>query len=76
LAPKILRLVSTDIIEPFAYKFNLVFASGKIPQVLKIAKVIPIFKGEKDKPGNYRPILLLSIFDKIFEKLFKRLYGF
>jgi hypothetical protein len=57
---------------------NLSFATGKIPQALKIAKVIPIFnKGEKDKPGNYRPISLLSIIDKILEKLmFKWLYGF
>ena len=81
IGPKLLKLISANIVEPFMYICNLSFATGKIPQALKIAKVIqliPIFKkGEKDKPGNYRPISLLSIFDKILEKLmFKRLYGF
>ena len=38
--------------------------------MLKIAKVIPIFKGENPTdPNNYRPIPLLSIFDKLLEKV-------
>ena len=38
--------------------------------MLKIAKVIPVFKGENPTdPNNYRPISLLSIFDKLLEKV-------
>ena len=38
--------------------------------MLKIAKVTPIFKGENPtEPNNCRPILLLSIFDKLLEKV-------
>jgi len=35
-----------------------------------MAKVIRIFKADDDSdPNNYRPISLLSIFNRIFEKL-------
>ena len=52
--------------------------NGTVPDKLKIAKVIPIFKkNEKYLPANYRPISLLSIINKIMEKLmYKRLYKF
>ena len=38
--------------------------------MLKIAKVIPVFKGENPTdPNNYRPISLSSVFDKLLEKV-------
>ena len=62
------------------------------PNLLKIAKVIPIHKKDyASLPGNCRPISQLSVFDKILEKvictllrkfmrkhniLYKYLYGF
>ena len=61
----------TDII-------NLSFKTGIFPDLCKLAKIIPIFK--KDNPllcENYRPISLLPIFNKIFEKvIYKRMYDF
>ena len=58
-------------------KFTTVFASvlnasmrdGIFPDQLKFAKVCPIHKsGSKTDVSNYRPISLLPIFSKIFEK--------
>ena len=43
---------------------------GVFPSKLKQAKVIPVYKSDDDtEPENYRPISLLSIFNRIFEKL-------
>lgn len=40
------------------------------PDCLKIAKIIPLFKGgDKSAPDNYRPISVLSVFSKILEKV-------
>ena len=55
---------------PLAKILNNSIERGIYPEKLKIAKVVPIFKsdGETDT-NNYRPISLLSIFTRIFEKL-------
>ena len=51
---------------------------GLFPSILKTGKVSPVFK--KDNPQlfkNYRPILRLPIFSKLFEKnIYKQIYAF
>ena len=51
---------------------------GTFPKILKIGKVSPIFKkGDSQLFDNYRPISVLPIFGKFFEKvLYNRLYSF
>ena len=58
--------------------FNKSFSEDPFPNMLKIAEVIPVFKGgEANDPNNYRPISLLSIFDKLLEKvMYKRISCF
>ena len=74
----LLKLIPDLIISPLLKIINNSFSSGIFPDALKISKVIPIHKGESTQElNNYRPISLLSIFDKIIEKLMhKRLYNF
>jgi len=49
--------------------FNHSIQSGLYPDLLKIVKVIPIFKkGDPTSVNNYRPISILSPINKIFEK--------
>ena len=54
------------------------FETGIFPELCKVAKVIPIFKKDDELLcENYRPISLLPIFSKIFEKvIYKRMYQF
>ena len=56
--------------KPLRHIFSLSLSQGVVPQQLKIAKVIPIFKnGSKESMDNYRPISLLPTFSKILEKI-------
>ena len=49
---------------------NLSVQTGVYPSKLKQAKIIPVFKtGDQTEPGNYRPISLLSVFNRLFERL-------
>ena len=67
------------IINPFPHLFNLSISSGIVPDKLKLAKVVPVYKnkGETFIPCNYQPISLLSVLDKLFEKvMYARLYSY
>ena len=57
---------------------NLSFVTGIFPELCKLAKVIPIFKKDNEQLcENYRPISLLPIFSKIYEKIiYIRMYKF
>ena len=50
--------------------FNFSIYSSSFPDSLKIARVAPIFKGGKlDDRSNYRPISVLPVVSRLFEKL-------
>ena len=75
---RILKDASQTLSTPLAILLNKSVQSGIYPSKLKHAKIIPVFKNEHESdPNNYRPISLLSVFNRIFEKLmYKRLKSF
>ena len=78
IRPSHLKQCVSSLKDPIRHIMNTSLRTSIVPQKLKIAKVIPVYKkDEKTDPGNYRPISLLSILDKILEKLVcKRLVDF
>ena len=69
IGPSLVKLVFPAICFPLLHIFNLSLSTGVVPSKLKIAKVIPVYKkGDIDLTCNYRPISLLSIFDRLLEK--------
>jgi hypothetical protein len=74
----LLKILNNNISLCLSKIINDSFLHGIFPDKLKIAKVTPIFKkGSRTDKSNYRPISVLSIFSKIFEKLvYKRVYNY
>ena len=58
--------------------FNHFMALGIFPDILKLGKISPIYKkGNPQLLDNYRPVSVIPIFGKIFEKvIYRRLYSF
>lgn len=72
LSNSVLKIIFIYIVDVVSHIFNLSFSSGIVPDKLKIAVVIPLFKkGDRKLKENYRPISLLPIFSKILEKAMK-----
>ena len=73
IGSKLLKLDPMSFCYPLRKIFNKSIEIGRYPDGMKLAKVVPIFKkGPMYISDNYRPISLLSIFNKIFEKILHR----
>ena len=69
----LLKLLRTCISTPLEIIYNASLSSGCVPDQFKIATVIPVYKKDATTcMNNYRPISLLSVFNKILEKLMHR----
>jgi len=62
------RIASKIISSPLCELINNSIEIGAYPSRLERSKVFPIYKGEdRSDPSNYRPISLISVFDRILE---------
>lgn len=75
---KILKICAVTICQPLSYLINMSLEEGTFPKSLKKSIVKPIHKkGDPTEMNNYRPVTLIPILSKVFEKImYKRLNEF
>jgi hypothetical protein len=67
---KIIRIAAPVITNSLTKIFNMAIISVTVPFEWKIARVTPIFKnGPRNLLNNYRPISILPVVSKLFEKV-------
>lgn len=78
ISNKILKACALSLAPILHCIFQKVFETGIYPNVLKLARVVPIFKaGSRDLSENYRPISVLTGINRILESLInERLVSF
>ena len=78
ISSQFIKSIKLEVSQGIAIVINKSMESGIVPDILKIAKVIPIYKAkDPENCANYRPISLLPIISKLLEKVVhKRLYTF
>ena len=78
ISARMLKICDSSVIKPLIIIFNTSLTSGTFPSAWKKANIIPIHKkGDKMDIKNYRPISLLPICGKLFEKvIFNSLYKY
>ena len=75
---QVLKLCILDIRQPLYYLCNRSFIEGLFPCEMKTANVLSLYKsGDPMLFNNYRPVSLLCILSKVFEKvMYSRLLNF
>ena len=77
LSARMLSLCDEYIVLPLRLIFSNILSTGVYPDIWKQANVTPVHKkGSKQLVSNYRPISLLPICGKLFERIvFKYTYN-
>ena len=70
VSSKLIKETIEHIAMPLTHIINKSLEMGVVPNNMKIAKLIPVFKsGDRKLFSNYRPISILPEFSKVMEKI-------
>ena len=75
---KIIKIAAPAIADSLTHIFNQAITLSSFPDQWKVASVTPLYKnGQRNIPGNYRPISVLPAISKIMERiLYNQLYNY
>ena len=65
----IIKATVNEIVNPLTLIFNISLSTSVVPNILKIAKVVPIhISYDKGLVNNYRPISVIPFISRILER--------
>ena len=64
----VLRSCEPELSDNLAELFNKCLKESCFPDCWKVSSVVPVFKNVGERSKNYRPVSLLSVVSKVFEK--------
>ena len=75
---RMVKICDESLVKPLFDIFQFSLETGNFPSYWKRGNIVPVHKkGNKDLINNYRPVSLLPIFSKIYEKcIYDTLYNY
>jgi len=71
--PRVLRELVEELAKLLSIIYHQSWLTGEVPDHWRITIITPIYKkGQKEDPGNYRPVSLTSLPGKIMERFILR----
>ncbi|KAK4833011.1 LOW QUALITY PROTEIN: hypothetical protein QYF61_027113 [Mycteria americana] len=68
--PRVLKELAEELTKPLSIIYQQSWLTGEVPADWRLANVTPIYKkGQKEDPGNYRPVSLTSVPGKLMEQI-------
>ncbi|KAK4816543.1 hypothetical protein QYF61_017744 [Mycteria americana] len=68
--PRVLKELADVLTKPLSIIYQQSWLTGEVPADWRLANVMPIFKkGQKEDPGNYRPVSLTLVPGKLMEQI-------
>ena len=70
ISPRVIKGVARELSGSLSRLLNCCMREGHYPSCFKVARVVPVFKGEDPTVfSNYRPVSVLPILSQIFERV-------
>ena len=70
VSPRVIRGVAREISGPLSAFFNYCMREGHYPKCFKVARVVPVYKGEDPTQfSNYRPVSVLPVLSQVLERI-------
>ncbi|GAB0207329.1 mitochondrial enolase superfamily member 1 [Grus japonensis] len=68
--PRVLRELEEVLTKPLSIIYQQSWLTEEVPVDWRLANVMPIYKkGQKEDPGNYRPVSLTLVLGKVMEQI-------